>query len=478
MAQTMSLTNFEKWRSYMSGITSPDCYINWGWHYLIAASLQRRVWMGPNHERLFPNMYVILVGEPAVGKGRVTRPINEILRYHKLENPSSEKPTPKSDMSKEDKATIDALIEANFADGTKGEEKKNKRIFEKPLLIPVGASATTWEALVNALANSLRRINYSEYDERIQKNVIKIYTHSSLCFCLEEISSMFRKKTEEVARFLLQTYDCGDYEYDTKTPGLKDYVKKCCLNLLGGTTPGFMQELFNDRLLTEGFASRCFFIFAARNRFDKMFGTDLTDEQKQHYEDILLHVKKLTSLYGRVQFSEESKAFLEEWWKESQQTRPNTSYKLNYYYGRKNIHVQKLAMALHFGESTELFIKHETFLRALEILAVEEKKMHLALGIDSNNPLNLPAQKIHKYLVHYSQAFTAKELLVEFWGILPGRPSARENLETVLEHLYISGKITRREGDHPVTGKREYFYSTIKETGEDININNKMPGEL
>src|SRR5437667_9649237 len=81
------MTNYERWKSYMSGFSSPDNYIDWGWYYLIAASLQRRVWCGPLHSPLYSNNYTILVGEPGIGKGLVIKQVSEFLRFHKIENP-------------------------------------------------------------------------------------------------------------------------------------------------------------------------------------------------------------------------------------------------------------------------------------------------------------------------------------------------------------------------------------------------------
>src|ERR1700678_3984880 len=77
------MTNFEKWRAYTSDLSSPDSYIDWSWRFVISSSLQRRVWFGSDHMPLFPNMYVILVGEAGIGKGIVIGPATELLKHHK-----------------------------------------------------------------------------------------------------------------------------------------------------------------------------------------------------------------------------------------------------------------------------------------------------------------------------------------------------------------------------------------------------------
>jgi hypothetical protein len=458
-------TNYERWRLYTADFVSPDNYIDWGFYYLISAALQRRVWVGSGPGSIFPNMYTILVGDPAVGKGLVVKQIAEFLKHHRMRDPNADKrlkdnaPTDADRAAMEEVAKTDYNLAAESEGKSEDKKGKNRQVFEKPLLLPVAADATTYEALVRAFSMSLRRINYKEYNEELKREVMKIYTHSSLCFCLEEISSLFRKNTEDVVHFLLQAYDCGDYEYDTKTQG-KDRIKKCCLNFFGGTTPGFMQDIFDDQLLTEGFSSRTFFVFSASNRKSSFWIPDMTREQLAAKQAILEHIEKLTHLYGSIHITPETRQWLQEWWKTAQLQRPNTSLKLNAYYGRKNLHVTKLAMALHFGESTEMAIPQSTFERSIQILAKEEKNMHLALGIEKSNPLTAPIKKILKYL-EVNEAKTFKELLVEFFDALP---SGKESLEQIIDYLVMSGKMKLKLERHTVTGIEIKKYTVMKES--------------
>lgn len=437
------MTNFEKWRLYTEGLVSPDNYINFGFYSLIAACLQRRVWIGPDHAPLYPNLYVILVGEPGVGKGLVVKQINKVLTHHKLQQDNTDQVKLFSKLSNLDRQVAEEVLKEDFKNAQEAEygEKVNDKtlkMIDKPLLFPMAADSTTYEALVRALAKSIRRKNVLKYDDEKKQEVSKIYTHSSLTFCLEEISSLLRRKTEDVVHFIIQTYDCGDYTYDTKNNG-RDRIKNCCVNFLGGTTPGFMQKTFDDQLLTEGFASRVFFIYAARNRKTTLWIPDLTQEQQDAYNDILNHIKELSSLYGRVRMDSETSEFLEQWWIDSQKSRSNVSYKLNPYYARKNIHVIKLAMAIHFAESTEMHIRKESFEKAIQLLKVEEKKMHYALGLESGNPLAIPTKKILKYLETLGHK-TKKELLAEFWNDLP---RGLNDLDEILSYLWTVGKIEK-----------------------------------
>lgn len=461
----MSLSNFEKWREYMAGSISPDNFINWGWYNIITSALQRRVWVGPKHAPLYPNIYTILVAEPGVGKGRVITFVSEILKHHKLINPKEINASnlPK-EMDETQKLIAKQVSAEDYKEASKEEDKftAKQKYYEKPLLIPVAADAITYEALVLEMARSFRRINYPEWCPLTNKYKNGMYLHSSLCFCLEEISSLFRKRMEDLVNCLLKVYDCGDYNYETIKRG-KDRVKSCCLNFFGGTTPGFMQSVFNDKLLSEGFSSRTFFIYATKNRKTALRIPELTKEQLAYKKDIIEHVEKLTKLYGPVEVEEEAWHFLEEWWKKAQGERPNTNTKLNPYYARKNIHVQKLAMAIHFGESTEMKIGIETFKQALVILAEEEKRMHYALGFSSDNPLQAVSAKIEKYLLSCEKPKTYKEIYAEFWSSIPTK-DAEKDLKSVLEHLEFIGTIGTEVIEHPETKLQTRYYGAKKES--------------
>ena len=414
----MELTNFQKWQRLTDPLPSPQNYIDWSFLYLISASLQRRVWCPPEWRPLFSNMYITFVGPPGVGKTQPIRSVAEILSALKVQEV---KPATKA-INPEDQKIVDAMLALN--------DKEMEKSGESKPLIPVAADAVTYEALVKQMTESIGRINYYAKNEKTGNNDMRIYTHSSLCFCLEEIASLFRKHTESLVNFLIQAYDCGEnYEYVTKTQG-KDRIRRLCLNFLGATTPDFMQETFDDKLLSQGYSSRTFYAYAARNRKSIFFLKELTEEQKQYKLDLIEHVRKLSGLYGQVYIDPETRDFLETWSRERQANpslRASMSSKLDAYYSRENIHAMKVAMAKHFGESTDMHIPLGTFKWAIDFLHNEEKTMHLALVFEGSNPLAKVSKKMVSYLG--TGAKTALDMLTELWDILPNKESINEAIE-------------------------------------------------
>ena len=460
------MTNLERWRFFMKDCTSPDSYIDMGFYYMIAASLQRRVWQGSLQKPLFPNLYIVLVGKAGIGKGLVISQLSSILREHKIEvGQKTNKVFDAVDKKVEQDAknafkevTPEMMDEAvkKYAE-LAGDADLHKKVEDRPLLIPVAADATTYEALVKAMSKSMRHINYRSLDPKTGEYRMAIYGHSSLCFALEEMASLFRKKTEDVVNFLLQAYDCGDrYEYNTKTQGT-DVVRKLCLNFLGGTTPDFMESIFNANLIDQGFSSRTMFVFEWSNRFNKMFISSFTPEQLYARQKLVEQVKKLTTLYGEIQFSKEATEYLEHWWEVEvvNGSRVNTSPRLDPYYGRKNVHIKKLSMVIHFseakiepGQDTHMVVGIESCKKAMAVLENIEKKMHYALNFGGTNPLFKVGQKIIRYLAALPEGADMKSIMMTHW-----EDAKQEEIREIMTFLQASGKVVQEALLHPQTGQ-------------------------
>jgi hypothetical protein len=261
-------------------------------------------------------------------------------------------------------------------------------------------------------------------------------------------------------KYLLGLYDCPlDYEYKTKNNG-EARVRRGCLNILAGTTPTFMESVFTSGLLDQGFSSRAFFIYAARNRKNIAFPEALTKEQQQYKLDLLDHIKKLATLYGEVKIDSETRAWIQNWWDNAENhrsERPNTSPKLDPYYARKNIHMIKVAMANHFSESTEMTLSIDELKQAVADLDKEEKTMHLALSYDSENPIGKLTEKVLEY-VTTKRSVNMADLLTQFWRQCPEQ---RHSMEQALEYLVSTSSIEAVEETDEVTGNKNVAYKPI-----------------
>lgn len=396
------MDNLSKWQFYMQNCNSPSSYIDMGFYYLISAALQRRVFLGSDEKPLFANQYIIFVGPPGIGKGEVLIPVAGILREHKLRKNLATSGEGKQKEGAIDPVAAQALLQEFQAANPHLDKQINgvappKRL-EEPLAIPIAADATTYEALLRAHSFSLRTAHYNGTSSLLKNGM---YSHSSLCYCLEEISSLFRKHAEDTVRYLIRAYDCQNYVYDAKTPGLSDRILSPCLNFLGGTQPSFIHEIFKDRLLTEGFASRTIFVNESAPRSYRYDIFNYSEEQLKARKDLVEHVGKLIGLFGRVAQTPAAYEFMKQYVETilpQRGLRPNTSTKLDHYYARKKVHTEKMALAIHFGESTEMTIDVGAYQKAVELTNKLELTMDSSLNVGGRNPLAVTSNKIIGFL--------------------------------------------------------------------------------
>ena len=156
------MTNFDKWMAYNDALPSPNSYIAWGWRFIVAASLQRRVAFGADPKNgtnpLFGNMYGILYGPPGTGKSLVLTRVMEFLKHHKKKDFN----TVHDKSSEQEKLVIEKVEQANLEDA-EASTMKLKRGGEKvdATLFPYAPDATTYEALVDSMSKAGRRINFN-----------------------------------------------------------------------------------------------------------------------------------------------------------------------------------------------------------------------------------------------------------------------------------------------------------------------------
>jgi Protein of unknown function (DUF3987) len=393
---------FDDWQLWMKNMRSPQNFVDLSFYYMIGAALQRRVWTGPVQSPLFPNMYVILCGRPGVGKGLVIKQVAEFLKYHKK---GAQKSSPQATQAKFDMLINEARIKGldlsiieNLEHGKNAlaaiDEASEQRKEPERLLIPVGADSTTYQKLVETNARQVSTIAVKP----CEMAPAGTYTHHSLCFCLEEMSSLFRRKTEDIVNFLIVAFDCGDYDYEiiTRQP---DRIKKTCLSFFAGTTPSFMQDAFDEKLVSEGFGARTIYAYGDKNRNERYEIPEFTEDQKLAKQRILKRILELSTLFGPVKLAPDALEFYEHYFQKILPFgRENDSPKLDAYYARKNIHVTKIAMAMHFADSNEMTMSLETCERALKFLNELEAGMHQALSFSGKNPLAPVAKRIMEFI--------------------------------------------------------------------------------
>ena len=70
----------ESYLEYTSGVPSPLILRKWAAWFTVSAALERRCWAVISNNQTYPNMYILLVTPPAVGKGQALNPADDLLK--------------------------------------------------------------------------------------------------------------------------------------------------------------------------------------------------------------------------------------------------------------------------------------------------------------------------------------------------------------------------------------------------------------
>lgn len=343
--------NYKLWQHFCEPFPSPNRFIDAGWLFMIGAALQRRVWIGSDLMSTYPNCYTLFVAEPGVGKSLITSSIKKV-----------------------------------FMKQTMGHAGGNAKSDSQSLLYPISADSTSFEAFVNFTASnkqSFRKPPAPNAEPRLDEKGNPIpprpetYYHCSPTFILDEAASIFDKDAGKMAVFLLEGWTCTErYERNTIGRG-SDTITNVCLNLIGGIQPGKLVELSRTSILDNGFSRRCLIVYGEKNRF-RTDQIEHSDSQVAAFDAVCKHVRTLGKLYGKLNQTPEAKAWMRQKFVIDEPVITNRSEYLKYYFPTKQQHTTKLAMAMHFSDSTDMTIGVEPFMAAYDYLTELEQDMHMA----------------------------------------------------------------------------------------------------
>jgi hypothetical protein len=278
-------------------------------------------------------------------------------------------------------------------------------------------------------------------DNRLGGKAKRKRSHYSICFMIEELGVLFRKNSEDMVNMLNQFYDSRSYHYKSKHQGSDD-ITNLCVTMLAGTTPSFIREAFSDKIISQGFTSRVIVVFGHAPRFFRQF-PGLSEEQQQYRKDIVDYLLKLHEVAGEVRLSPEASAWHKELYESGDlmKKRVNKDPRLDNYYGRKNVHLLKTAMLIHFADNTDPVITLDDMKKAFKLLAITEHKMHEAFNTVGRNPIGEITKHILRFIIDSDAGVRYKKLWLNFVSEV-----SKQELDQVLEFLVTTGQVENNNG--------------------------------
>lgn len=412
------MRNIEKWLKAMEKCESQELFIEWAYYAAVSAALQRRVcycdWpfsAGPT--ALFPTLYVVFVGPPGCGKSMPASWAKNIFKHFGgFDNPAD---------------FVKRII--NIAPNGLTVQALWDRMAKCQKIIVL--EATKWG---HSFPKEMRN------EDGTPKFTKLIYQSSPMAIFEEnELGSLLPEHSTSTVNFLQAGYDARDFENITIGRG-SDFLKNCCLTLFACTNLQWIIEATKNKLLQQGLAARTIFVYGESKRFREPHFY-MTPEGHQAFVELVEHVKKLTQLYGMVEPSVEAKAWFDDWYLNGGDAPINKSEKLVDYYTRKRVHLLKLAMVMHFAESTSMTIEIEDFKAALSLLARTERNMHKALaGSGVNNAYNVADQVLKILASRNGEGISAVKLLAQTYSLCErGKDTFTEALDYLITTEQVVG---------------------------------------
>jgi hypothetical protein len=404
---------YEDWCLYTKDVQSPQPFVDAAFYFMIGAALQRRVWFGDlDFHAVFPNQYIAFIGPASAGKSLITTPMKDLL-----EIPADIK-SPENDLAAE-------LL---------GEDAESTRGGSRQPLISIAPNSTTFEQFTMETSKVAYLHRYVDAENRR-----KAYHHSSLVFILDELTSIFKKNAEQLSDFLLEAYNGGKKYVRKLKHSDTDFCTNMCISLLGNTTLGKFQSLQNQDILSDGFMARTIIVYGIEKRFHLYSIPPLSEEQKAAKARLQSYIRELNKLYGPVILNDEAKEYIHEHFElHPNLVHTNKHPMLDEYYGRKNLHHQKILFAVHFARTLDMTITRDDAEEATAHLARLEKDMHIPfVGMGRNESAKI-SEDIWRF-IKTSHRSTKKSIFVRFYQSL----KTPDELTRVLDDLTTMDRICR-----------------------------------
>jgi len=203
---------------------------------------------------------------------------------------------------------------------------------------------------------------------------------SPLTCSISELGTFLRPDDSGLISFLTDVWDGKErpFLHNTSSSG-NIKVENAWLNIIGATTPAWLQNNFPASLISEGIGSRIVFIYADQKRrltaYPSRAGRaiDYHDTKKKLLEDLIVMAK----IIGEYNLTEDAYVWGEQWYKEHNGTRNPllASGRYGGYLARKQTHMHKLAMVLAAAQRDDLIITREDLIEADAILGAAEISM-------------------------------------------------------------------------------------------------------
>lgn len=316
---------FSNWlRSYVeytAASEAPDIFHFWTGVSVIAGALRRRVWIEQRYFQWTPNFYIIFVAPPGIATKSTT--VNLGLRLLRQ---------------------------------VKG--------------IKFGPDSVTWQRLLVSMQDAQELIPLGD----------KFLPMAPITCSVSELGTFLKPDDSDMVDVLTDMWDgrVGTWNRELKTAE-GTQIENPWLNIIGATTPSWLENNFPLHLIGGGLTSRCIFVYADKKKHYVAYPAEIIDEAEfETFGGKLVHdLRIIASTVGEYKLSDEAKEWGTNWYEEhwNKHQEHLSGDRFAGYLARKQTHIHKLAMVLAASESNELIIQSSHIEAAAAIVTGLEDDM-------------------------------------------------------------------------------------------------------
>lgn len=316
---------FTNWlRSYVEytgASEAPDIFHFWTGVSMIAGALRRRVWIEQRYFQWTPNFYIIFVAPPGVATKSTTVNLGlKLLRQ------------------------------------VKG--------------VKFGPDSVTWQRLLVSMQEAQELVPHGD----------KFLPMAPITCSISELGTFLKPDDSDMVDVMTDMWDgrVGVWTRELKTAAGTS-IENPWLNVIGATTPSWLEHNFPLYLIGGGLTSRCIFVYAERKKKLVAYPSDIVDEAEfETFGAKLVHdLRIIAGLVGEYKLSDEAIKWGTQWYEEHWGGRSEhlSGDRFSGYMARKQTHIHKLAMVLAAAESNKLIIERSHLEASASIITGLEDDM-------------------------------------------------------------------------------------------------------
>jgi len=359
-------------KEYVEDTESPRHFWLWSGLFIIGAALQRRVWFPFGMEKIYPNLFILVVAPP--GWSRKGMPVG-------------------------------------FA----------KRILED-IQLPVGIDSPTKRHLTKKLA-SLSTTEHFFWDglQRVQ---------SPLALVSKELSSFLAVDGKSMIEGITDLYDSHDrWDYGTSGKG-EDFVRNVCVSCLFATTPDWIARNLPEEAIGGGFTSR-FILVSGGEIYKEVSWPAIPD--LGIYKCLKADLETIARITGELSWEPEAFEFYQEWYS-TIRAWANTIGDERLFNNFSRVHIQaiKTAICLHVAEEDNLVLTKKDIEKAVLLIKNVYSTASEAFSSHGRSPLAISIDKITKQVMMFKSVTVGRLLKLNYRDVTKKTLlEILENLETM-----------------------------------------------